>query len=253
MARGVSGRRRRAAMAMVAVLVIGWIAAQPAEAKPARKPPRPTAPILVLGDSLADGIWAGLSRVLRNEPCFEALRFGRNSTGLTRPDRFDWDARVGEILAQQREARVALLAVGLNDRQPAAGDGRRSAPLGTDAWAEIYAGRIAAIVRRLAKRKVETFIIGVPIVRDEAAQRDYAYINQVLEASATTNGATFIPLWPVTADEAGRYKAQQPDASGKLRKWRADDGIHFTSPGYEAIAQHILTGIRARSTVCPGQ
>lgn len=251
MARGVSGSRRWTAAAMVAALAIGWFAVPSAEAKPARKPPKPTVPILVLGDSLADGIWAGLSRVLRNESCFEALRFGRNSTGLTRPDRFDWNERVGEILAQQREARVAILAVGLNDRQPAAGDGRRSAPLGSDAWAEVYGARLAAIVNRLAKRKVETFIIGVPIVRDEVAQRDYAYINQVLEASATSSGATFIPLWPVTADEAGRYKAQEPDASGKLRKWRADDGVHFTSPGYEAIAQHILTGIRARTTVCP--
>ena len=47
-----------------------------------------------MGDSLSDGYWEGVSVTAARDPRLKLLidfgRFAKNSTGLTRPDRFDW-------------------------------------------------------------------------------------------------------------------------------------------------------------------
>jgi hypothetical protein len=51
-----------------------------------------------VGDSLSDGYWEGVSVTAARDPCLKLLidfgRFAKNSTGLTRPDRFDWAAEL---------------------------------------------------------------------------------------------------------------------------------------------------------------
>ena len=57
----------------------------------------PKAKIAFVGDSTADGLWGGVTRLVPHDSCLkgnvELGRFAKNSTGLTRPDRFDWATR----------------------------------------------------------------------------------------------------------------------------------------------------------------
>jgi hypothetical protein len=47
-------------------------------------------------------------------------------------------------------------------------------------------------------------------------------------------------LWSAFADDQGRYAAYGKDRGGVTQRMRADDGIHFTAPGYELIAEKLI-------------
>ena len=47
-------------------------------------------------------------------------------------------------------------------------------------------------------------------------------------------------LWSTFADDQGRYAAYGKDRGGITQRMRADDGIHFTAPGYELIAEKLI-------------
>jgi len=54
-----------------------------------------------------------------------------------------------------------------------------------------------------------------------------------------------------TADRDGHYAAFGKDRDGVTQRMRADDGIHFTAPGYELIAGRVLELIPPPPTNMP--
>src|SRR5690349_16637607 len=50
--------------------------------------------VAFVGDSTADGMWGGAAQLVQRKACLkgnvELGRFAKNSTGLTRPDKFNW-------------------------------------------------------------------------------------------------------------------------------------------------------------------
>src|SRR5438067_5861108 len=57
--------------------------------------------VAFVGDSTADGLWGGISRLVSRDAClknyFEFGRFARNGTGITRPDKFNWQEEVKKL------------------------------------------------------------------------------------------------------------------------------------------------------------
>src|SRR5206468_4324206 len=121
------------------------------------KPPRhdtpmrvPTASnplrVVVGGDSLAQGIGTFAERVLRPNLA-QVFRQGRISTGLSRPDYFDWPYQMRQIVDRARPD-LTIVMLGENDGQSLVDrDGNTVAQTGTPEFPLAYADR----VRRFAK------------------------------------------------------------------------------------------------------
>ena len=81
---------------------------------------------------------------------------------------------------------------------------------------------------------------GNPIARSATYSADMSYITQIYAEAAARFGAQFVPLWTAIADDQGNYAAYGKDRAGTTQRLRGDDGIHFTSAGYELIAEKIV-------------
>lgn len=198
--------------------------------------------VVVFGDSLADGLWTGVYRSLRRDDRFEVVRHTRVSSGLSRPDYFNWQDELDTYLARN-DVDAAVISVGLNDAQPVFHDGRWEHGFGSDPWNEIYRERVGAFMQRLTEAGVHTFWIGLPTVRSSSFDERIHHINQIYREMAGAHGVIFVPTRALTADEDGEYAAYLADDSGRSRLMRANDGVHFTTRGYEMLAEQLLAAM----------
>src|SRR5712691_2232370 len=103
------------ALPALACLALAFGTARTAHAQTERK-----ARIAFAGDSSADGLWGGVSQLATRTACLrtglELGRFAKNSTGLTRGERFDWPREVTRI-GDGFKPHLFVMSLGLNDRQ----------------------------------------------------------------------------------------------------------------------------------------
>ena len=198
--------------------------------------------VLVVGDSLADGLWTGLYRAFQEDGNMEVVNKSKPPSGFVRTDSYDWTKAVDDILKEDTY-QIAVVMFGANDDQ-AIRSGKDSLKRGTDAWAETYSQRVEAFVKKLRAKNMAVYWVGLPIMRSPDQSDDAEALNEVYREKSFINGAKFIDTWSGFTDESGRYSAFGPDMSGQERRLRDDDGVHFTSRGYVKLAHFAEKEIR---------
>lgn len=196
----------------------------------------------VFGDSMGDGLWAGLYRQLRDGRNFEVVRFSRAATGLARYDYVDVHAQAVAQLAE-RHIDIAVVMVGANDEQGIL-EGGQAYAFGTPHWRAIYERRIDELVRLFREHGAAVYWVGLPKMRRAGYDERAQLLNAIYEARARANGAPFVPTVPVSVDASGRYNDYLSDGS-RPKLMRAKDGIHMTMAGYLRIAEPVSSLIRA--------
>ena len=83
---------------------------------PVEQPVDNTYRILVIGDALAGGLGAGLSRMAEAEPGFEIVNRFQEVSGIARPEVYDWAENLPNIMEDKNFNAVVVL-IGSNDRQ----------------------------------------------------------------------------------------------------------------------------------------
>lgn len=214
-----------------------------------------TLTIGVFGDSMADGLWAGLYRRLNDLEGVEVVRFSRPSTGLARYDYVDVGEQTAEQLAE-RKIDIAVFIIGANDRQSMAGDGV-TLPFGEAAWREAYGRRTDALVAQARAHGAAVYWVGLPRMRSSGAENGAELVNGIFDARAEAGGYPFIDTTAVTSDANDAYAAYLPTGRNGARQLvRASDGIHMTMNGYLVLAEPVERAIRAdldqaRAAVAP--
>ena len=230
------GRRWCLGVGMAIFATAGAALSSPAQAEDLR--------LVVFGDSLADGIWAGIYRALRTDGRFEIDRHTRVSSGLSRPDFYDWDQSLDTFLASE-DLNIAVVSIGLNDGQPVYHDGRWDHDFATPEWDEIYAQRVSDFMAQLDAADIPSFWVGLPTVRSDDFGERVAHMNSIYQSAASGfDNVHFVSTTEVTADTSGAYSAYLEDEDGRQRLMRANDGIHFTSRGYERLGISLVAAMQ---------
>jgi uncharacterized protein len=206
--------------------------------------------IAVFGDSLADGVWSGLYPVLKTHPEDRLFRHSKVGAGLTRGDYQSWLPEFTAALDDEHIT-VAVLMFGANDQQNIRDDNRKGWLFQTDGWKQVYSARLDAILAELTKRKIAVLWLGLPVMRKDEMNKGAAYLNRLFADAVSRSGATFLPLGDDFKDKDGGFSAYLPDATGRLRQIRQEDGVHFTGYGYELIGAKVygqIVALRKRST-----
>jgi hypothetical protein len=190
--------------------------------------------VLVVGDSLADGLWTGLYRAFQEDTNMEVVNKSKPSSGFARIDSYDWSKAIDDILKDDTY-QIAVVMFGASDDQ-AIRSGKASLKPGTDAWAETYGQRVEAFAKKLRTKNMAVYWVGLPIMRSPDESDEAEQLNEVYREKSFINGVKFIDTWSGFTDESGRYSAFGPDMSGQVRRLRDDDGVHFTSRGYLKLA-----------------
>ena len=220
---------------------------EPEPARPPSPPPPRFSKVLLLGDSMMlEGLGPQLQKELRRRhENLTVERDGRYGTGLTRLDYFDWLGFFEQMLAKYSPDLV-ILTIGANDPQdilePEGPSGRRRILVGTDDWKELYAVRVAGLLKLAEDRGVRVFWVGLPIMGREPYGSRVADINDVAAAAcAGAANCRFWDSWLSMADAQGRFTSYALDENGRRLRLRGRDFIHLTEDGGRIMAQRFLS------------
>ena len=116
---------------------------------------------VVMGDSMADGMYSGLYRVMKDEAKLEFVKKTKVNTGIVRSDRYDWNEAAREI-AGEKKYDIAVLVFGANDLQSIR-EGGKAYHFRQPGWEERFARRIDDIIASLKAQNIATYWVGLPI------------------------------------------------------------------------------------------
>jgi hypothetical protein len=195
--------------------------------------------VVIVGDSLAVGVGIFGSRVVK--PFFVDLRTrARISTGLARPDYFNWMDEMQGIVDTYRPD-LTVVMIGENDNQNLlTPGGDLEQPIGTFDWASVYEGRVERFAKIGTSAGGHVMWIGLPTERDHARWDFRKRQNDIFEAvAARLPNVGFFDTWEAFDAPDGDYTAYYRDGD-KVKLVRADDGIHFNPDGYAILMERAL-------------
>jgi hypothetical protein len=193
--------------------------------------------VAVVGDSLAAGVGFYAERVFK--PFFvDVTKQGKISTGLARPDFYNWPSALKQI-GDVFQPDIVIVMLGENDNQSLLDpSGHVETPIGTGAWPPAYEERVERFATLATKRGAHVVWIGLPQERDESRwgfiQRQNAIYQRV--ADRLPNVA-YLDTWELFSKPDGGYTAYFRDGD-RVELVREDDGVHFTGTGYTIVMEH---------------
>jgi len=200
--------------------------------------------VLVIGDSTMDGVGASVLRELGESGAATAELDYRISTGLARPDYFDWPSHLAALTAEL-DTEVVVLMLGANDAQPFLVDDEPTA-YGTDLWFSTYRERVHDLLQQLTDANMQVVWIGQSVMRDQEYNTKMTTLNQIFqeEIAAFPASVVFLDSRPVMSDTDGNYTTYLVDDGGQRQQVRRNDGVHFTPEGGDVLAPLIVEAIR---------
>jgi len=224
--------------ASVAVVAPALPAVTPLSVRAAQRPLR----VGVFGDSMAEGLYAALYRDLQHTPNVTVSKFSQVSTGLSRYDYVDIQAKTRGQLDEQ-PVDVAIMLFGTNDAQGIEMDGQIH-PFGSDGWKAAYAKRVDDLVALLRSRDVAVYWVGLPRMKRDTFEARMTLINGVVEARMKALGVPYIETTALTSNGEGGYEAYLPTDSGRRTLMRANDGIHMSMAGYLRLSAPVSAQLK---------
>jgi uncharacterized protein len=210
---------------------------------PTRKNPER---ILVIGDSFAIGLGLGVSRDLSGN-LVKVVRQGRESTGLARPDYFDWMRQL-RVDVQRFRPDIIVAMLGGNDFQDLVVPGRPSVRrFSVDRWNALYRQRVSELMAQATSGGARLVWVGLPpskspVLPDAGVQR----MNAIYRTEATYHpGVVYVDSWHLFAKNGGYSAYLRLGTSHHLTQVREGDGVHFTVVGYQLLADAVTGVMRA--------
>jgi hypothetical protein len=210
---------------------------------PSRRRPTADAPlrVLVAGDSMTEAFGPAFLAAADSTGVIDADHELEYSSGLTRPDYFDWPAELVSLLAEH-DPEVVILMLGANDAQGILATGG-PAGFATEAWIAEYRARVAQTMTLLDADGRIVYWIGQPIMRSGSFDERMALITDIYRQEASRHaGVRFVETRELFSAE-GAYSAYLPSSSGDPVLVRRDDGIHLTPAGGDRLAGAVLTTV----------
>ncbi len=199
--------------------------------------------VLILGDSLGIDMGGPLQNDLANTGVVQATLDARESTGLTRPDYFNWPAELQTDLGTARP-QVVVVMIGANDPQDFPGP--PDVPYSSPQWNVLYAGRVAAFMHLAQSEGATVLWVGMPPMQSPQLSSEMADIDAIdqRQAALSTPPVHFISCWTLLGTPQGTYTPFITNDAGQVVNVRTPDGIHLTPAGGEVLAQAVLNYLR---------
>lgn len=201
--------------------------------------------VAVIGDSLSQGLGPAIERWM-NPGVVRVLSLGRESTGLSREDYFNWEAGMRQIVDGFRPDLVFVM-LGSNDAQAQISRDGTAIPVGSVEWVEGYRERAGRLLREATGAGTRVVWVGIPIVKERERWDFYRRVNDIYRDTANADPlGTYVDAWTPFAARDGGYTAFARNERGDLVEVRASDGMHFTPTGYGYLGKlAILTADQA--------
>lgn len=190
--------------------------------------------IWVGGDSMARELADGLARVTPADTVLVRSDH-RVSSGLTRPDFFDWPQRLAQVVIEQRPD-VVVMIVGSNDDQDMETPGG-VVEVGSQAWTAEYRSRVATVMDVAHQPGTTVVWVGLPPMRTAGYDRAVAAIDAVQrEEAAARPWLAFVDGRSLFGGADGGYRESLPEGGGEVVV-RQEDGVHWSIDGSTRVGR----------------
>jgi hypothetical protein len=178
-----------------------------------------------LGNGLAQAAPTALSRVENDY---------RVSTGLSRPDFFDWPGRLAQLIVERRPD-VFVLIFGTNDDQNMETDAG-VLEAGSAPWLAEYRARVARVMDLVRQPGTTTVWVGMPTMRSGSFDASMATLDDIYrDEAARRPWITYVDSRSLFASPTGGYADFQTGTDGGDVSMRQEDGIHWSMAGAAKI------------------
>lgn len=198
--------------------------------------------VLLVGDSLMmEGFGPVLLRTLRQREDFEVRREAKYSTGLSRPDYFDWQERMAELVLEF-DPDLVLICLGANDAQDIIDEHKKRHIAGSKSWAEQYFARALNLSETAQGQGAKLIWVGLPIMGKEPHASRVKMLSQEQLAATLVAPETrvYVNTYAVLADEQGQFSSLLPDENGIPVRIRHKDKIHVNEAGGKMLVDSVL-------------
>lgn len=238
--------QRLAALVTLSAVLLSLL---PLSSSAQRRGPRVPDDVVLIGSSSVNG---ALGRLIESElegSGLRVARHGRSSTGLARPDFFDWQAEVDE-LGDLSAMRGVVVYMGGNDTQAIRLRRAEEATIGGGEewiqwrdearWNEVYIGRVRALIEGLCSAGAPRVMWVLPTEGDREGWADRIHRVQDAQAAGTRGTSCGIAV-----DPRGLH----------LTERSTSDGVHLTRTGardvWRIIGPPLVAGLGSVALPAP--
>lgn len=203
--------------------------------------------VLVVGDSLSISLGEQLEQHFsRYADRIDFQRIGKVSSGLARPDFFDWEQTLEELVGTWHPALVVIM-IGTNDNKPLR-SGQQSLAFGSEGWRREYRARLQRLydICRGGNPAARVLWVGAPIMRDSTLAHELQLINRTIESWCRGLPACeYVSTWRTLADRNGKFmETFEDEETGRSISIRTKDGVHLAPHGSYLLAKATLHAIQ---------
>jgi uncharacterized protein len=195
--------------------------------------------VLIVGDSLGIDMGGQLQYDLAGTGVVNAALDARESTGLTRPDYFNWPAELASDL-KTASPQVVVVMIGANDAQDFLGP--PDVPYTSPQWNPMYSQRVSSFMQEAESGGAQVIWVGMPPMENPALSAQMADLDNIdqTEAAAQTPPVVYISTDKSLGTAQGGYTAFITNAAGQVVNVRTPDGTHLTPGGGQVVAQQVI-------------
>jgi len=194
--------------------------------------------VLLAGDSQMEFLSQAISTEGGPRPLQVDTEF-HISTGLSRPDYFNWPAQLVENLGNS-DPEVVVLFMGANDHQDMAdADGNRIVR-DTPEWEAEWSRRLEVTLDLLNAPGRQVFWVTQPPMRDADLNRAMQRMNELAaDAIDSRDFVSSIDIWEMFGGSSG-FSARVESPDGEITSARVNDGVHLNRTAASWVADLIF-------------
>ena len=198
---------------------------------------------LIVGDSfmaVGGGLGDVVEKTVLNYGNTTVNRYGMVSSGLSRPDYFDWNSQAEKLVSKYKPD-IVIAMFGANDNQNLTDkSGNFVAKYGEQSWVDEYSNRVSDMLSIFEENKIIVFWVGLPVMREKWFSEKVAKLDSIYDDECQKRqNAYFVSTWRTLADSDGKYSAYLKNGQGRNELARIRDGIHLTYFGGALVTQEI--------------
>ena len=199
--------------------------------------------VLVVGDSFAEDVEIGLAPVTDSH-YVRIIQKGIHSTGLSRPDYYNWPAALESFVALYHPD-VVMVMLGGNDPQALRTNDGGVVPWGDPRWLRIYRQRVDLMMGIASGAGAHVAWIGMPIMGIPGYNQHIRALDDIFQQEAAGRpDVLYLDTWDMFAGQDGKYADYLPDRNGNLHLERASDKIHFSSAGNQRMTGALIRAMK---------
>jgi len=201
--------------------------------------------VLIVGDSMMlEGLGPALHSSLRKKPDLSIVREGHYSSGLSRPDFYNWPQSLTKLV-EKHKPQLIVVSMGANDTQDIVINTNRHF-IDTDSWKRVYEIRTYNYLNIAAAEERQVLWISLPIMGREPYFTRTKRISKIqAEVSSYFNNVTYVNIEHLLTKN-DKFISFMQGKNNKSIRLRKRDNIHVSQKGGEILTSYLLPRVQDR-------